>query len=379
MKGTPTWLRAQNDRTAFRLLLEHGPLSRSQLGELSGMSKPTAGQMITRLERIGLIVPAGEVTGARGPNAVSYGVRRDALTGVAVSILADRIQAVLVDPSDTAHPVAELSTAGRDRSPAHDVRAAVAGACAASGVSPESVSAVTVGVQAAVDEAGDALSFTDTLPGWPRHGARTLIESATGLAVTLENDVNLATMAERAAAGIDTDFVHVWLGDGIGAGLFVGGVVLRGEAGGAGELGYLAVPRTAAAIDATAEDLTDLAGATGVLAVLDAPPEESLAAALPRLAADEAALAALADRVTMVLQPVLALLAPPCIVLGGPTAAAGGAALAALVADRLALPHNRVRSSQVVGDPGPVLLGARTLLVADLRARLEDQIVEEIG
>lgn len=379
MKGTPTWLRAQNDRTAFRLLLEHGPLSRSQLGELSGMSKPTAGQMITRLERIGLIVPAGEVTGARGPNAVSYGVRRDALTGVAVSILADRIQAVLVDPSDTAHPVAELSTAGRDRSPAHDVRAAVAGACAASGVSPESVSAVTVGVQAAVDEAGDALSFTDTLPGWPRHGARTLIESATGLAVTLENDVNLATMAERAAAGIDTDFVHVWLGDGIGAGLFVGGVVLRGEAGGAGELGYLAVPRTAAAIDATAEDLTDLAGAPGVLAVLDAPPEESLAAALPRLAADEAALAALADRVTMVLQPVLALLAPPCIVLGGPTAAAGGAALAALVADRLALPHNRVRSSQVVGDPGPVLLGARTLLVADLRARLEDQIVEEIG
>ena len=379
MKGTPTWLRAQNDRTAFRLLLEHGPLSRSQLGELSGMSKPTAGQMITRLERIGLIVPAGEVTGARGPNAVSYGVRRDALTGVAVSILADRIQAVLVDPSDTVHPVAEFSTAGRDRSPAHDVRAAVAAACAASGVSPESVSAVTVGVQAAVDEAGDALSFTDTLPGWPRHGARTLIESATGLAVTLENDVNLATMAERAAAGIDTDFVHVWLGDGIGAGLFVGGVVLRGEAGGAGELGYLAVPRTAAAIDPAAEDLTDLAGAPGVLAVLGAAPQESLAAALPRLAGDEAALAALADRVTTVLQPVLALLAPPCIVLGGPTATAGGAALAALVADRLALPHNRVRSSQVVGDPGPVLLGARTLLVADLRARLEHQIVEEIG
>ena len=26
--GTPTWLRAHNDRTAFRLLLEHGPLTR---------------------------------------------------------------------------------------------------------------------------------------------------------------------------------------------------------------------------------------------------------------------------------------------------------------------------------------------------------------
>ena len=62
--GTPTWLRTYNDRAAFRLLLEHGPLSRSMLGKLSGMSKPTAGQMITRLERLGLISPVGEVTGA---------------------------------------------------------------------------------------------------------------------------------------------------------------------------------------------------------------------------------------------------------------------------------------------------------------------------
>lgn len=377
MKGTPSWLRTQNDRTAFRLLLEHGPLSRSQLGELSGLSKPTAGQMISRLERIGLIAPAGEITGARGPNAVSYGVRRDARTGVAVSILADRIQAVLVDPSDTAHPVAEVATAGLDRSPAHDVRAAVTAACGASGVPLDSVSAVTIGVQAAVDEAGDALAFTDTLPGWPQHGARTLIEQATGLEVTLENDVNLATMAERAAAGIETDFVHLWLGDGIGAGLFVGGVLLRGDAGGAGELGYLAVPRTAAAIDPAAEDLTDLAGAPGVLAVLGAAPDESLASALPLLTGDEVALAALADRVTVVLQPVLALLAPPCIVLGGPTAAAGGSALADLVADRLALPHGRVRCTEVIDAPGPVLLGARTLLVTGLRARLEEQIVED--
>ncbi|PZQ51055.1 MAG: hypothetical protein DI570_25065, partial [Phenylobacterium zucineum] len=84
--GTPAWLASQNDRTAFRLLLEHGPLSRSQLGELSGASKPTAGQMIARLERTGLIGPVGQVSGARGPNATTYGVRTDSRTGVAVSI-----------------------------------------------------------------------------------------------------------------------------------------------------------------------------------------------------------------------------------------------------------------------------------------------------
>ncbi|MEU4929764.1 MarR family transcriptional regulator [Streptomyces yokosukanensis] len=36
--------------TALDILLAHGPLSRSQLAELSGLSKPTATHMLTRLE-----------------------------------------------------------------------------------------------------------------------------------------------------------------------------------------------------------------------------------------------------------------------------------------------------------------------------------------
>ena len=46
------------------------------------------------------------------------------------------------------------------------------------------------------------LPYADTLPGWPLQGARTLIATATGLDVTIENDVNLAALAERAAGWI---------------------------------------------------------------------------------------------------------------------------------------------------------------------------------
>ena len=53
--GTPGWLRARNDRVALGLLLEHGPLTRNRIGELSGLSKPTAAQMVARLESAGLI------------------------------------------------------------------------------------------------------------------------------------------------------------------------------------------------------------------------------------------------------------------------------------------------------------------------------------
>jgi len=106
---------------------------------------------------------------------------------------------------------------------------------------------VWVGVQAAISADGDTLSFTDTLPGWPELGARRRIEDALGLEVALDNDVNLAAIAERAiGAGQDVaSFALLWMGDGLGLAVDLGGTLHRGAAGGAGEIGYLPVPREA--------------------------------------------------------------------------------------------------------------------------------------
>ena len=372
--GTPAWLATQNDRTAFRLLLAHGPLSRSQLGELSGMSKPTAGQMILRLERAGLIGPAGEVSGSRGPNATAYGVRTDSLTGVAISMLEDRIEAVLVDPTDAEHPVVVLPTAVGGRSPARDVSRAVKAACRASGVDRDSVSIVAIGVQAAFDDGDDRLSLTDSLPGWPERGARGRIEKATGLRVILENDVNLATMAEAAATGAE-DFAYLWLGVGLGAGLATGDGMRRGASGSAGEIGYLEVPRSAGAMDPEAIDFTDLLGEPAMMKLLDAP---DLSAALARLCDDTAALEALADRIALLLETLVAVADPALVVLGGPTGMAGGTTLADLVQARLAERSGLPVRTGTAGTH-PVLLGARRLLVASIRNDLEDAIVASLS
>nr|WP_302851934.1 helix-turn-helix domain-containing protein [Streptomyces sp. CNQ085] len=53
--GTPRVLRAINDRVALELLLAHGSLSRGRVGRLTGLSKPTASQLLTRLEAAGLV------------------------------------------------------------------------------------------------------------------------------------------------------------------------------------------------------------------------------------------------------------------------------------------------------------------------------------
>ncbi|GAA1978321.1 ROK family transcriptional regulator [Microbacterium pumilum] len=384
--GTPTWLRTHNDRTAFRLLLEHGPLSRSKLGKLSGLSKPTAGAMILRLERVGLIEAMGEIAATRGPNATVYGVRRDVMTGVAISILADTIEAVLTDPVDSDRPVVVLPVAGADRSPENDINSAIDAACAAAGVARSSVSVVAVGVQAAVDVAADELSFTDTLPGWPQTGARQRIEQATGMTVILDNDVNLAAMAERAL-GVTKDatsFAYFWIGEGLGVGLDIDGQIQRGTSGSAGEIGYLEVPRSAASIDPAAADFTDLLGGPAIAALMGSPGER-LRAVLDHVEADDPLWGSVADRVALALAPIVALLDPASIVLGGPTGVAGGGRLASLVQHRIdavqyprpdvrgARPHIAVRASTTGSES--ILLGARQVLVAHIRARLEAAIV----
>ena len=371
--GTPAWLASQNDRAAFRLLLTHGPLSRSQLGALSGMSKPTAGQMIARLERAGLIAPTGEVTGARGANATSYGVRTDSLTGVAISMVEDGIEAVLVDPTDAVHPLAALTT-GTDRTPVGDVTAAVAAACAAAGVGRTSVSLVVIGVQAAFDSASDRLSFTDTLPGWPERGARATIEQATGLTVIIENDVNLATVAEAAATGL-VDFAYLWLGEGLGAGQNAGGHLQRGASGSAGEIGYLEVPRSALAIDPNALDFTDLVGWPGITALLGCTSYSEALAALP---GNDAAMDSLAHRIALLVGTLAAVTDPAQVVLGGPAGLVGGERLATLVQARVSTQRDLPVLAGRAG-ANPVLLGAKRLLVESIRERLEDAIVASAG
>ena len=386
--GTPSWLREHNDRAALALLLEHGSLTRNRLGELSGLSKPTAAQMVARLERAGLIEAVGEVSGGRGPNAISYGVRADRLRGVAIDIRDRRIAATVVDALDRDHPIVEFATADRDRTPEGDVRAAIDAACAAAGIQPDTVAIVWVGVQAAISADGDTLSFTDTLPGWPELGARRRIEDALHLEVALDNDVNLAAIAERAVgAGQDVaSFALLWLGDGLGLAVDLGGTLHRGAAGGAGEIGYLPVPRAAEGLVPGAEDLTDLLGGEAVAALLAAHGHRGteLDAALSGLRDDEVALDDLADRVVLGVIPVLAVLDPELIVLGGPTGAAGGARLAELVSERLSgissrrLEHSSrwrpaVRESGIAGPP--VLGGARRMLVG----RIHDRLVADIS
>ncbi|CAM5525669.1 ROK family transcriptional regulator [Leifsonia shinshuensis] len=372
VRGTPGWLRETNDRTALALLLEHGVLTRTRIGELSGLSKPTAAQMVSRLETAGLIHVVGEVSAGRGPNAAGYAVRTDRMLGVAVDIDATSLRSTIVDAAGAEHPIAVTPLAAR--TPEADLRLAIDAACSAASVDPERVRAVCVGVQGALDPRTDELTYIETLPGWPKRGIRHRLEDALGIAVHIDNDVNLAAIAERTdGAGRDTaGFALLWMGDGLGLAVDQAGAVHRGASGGAGEIGYLPIPRAAAELDPAAADLQDLIGGP---AVAELAAAHGLTGDLQGdEAAREALVAELAARVAVGVVPVLALLDPELVVLGGPTGAACGPRLAELVAAELRDAWGE-RAVVATGVPThPVLRGAREHLLGEVREALFDEV-----
>lgn len=379
VRGTPSWLRATNDKAALRLLLDEGPLTRSRLQELTELSGPTASKMIARLESSGLIEVCGEVSGKRGPNAQQYRVRTDTPLGVAVSLTDARAFSCVVDVSRSVYPVAEirLPRTARGRSAHDDVTRAMDAALEAAGRRREDVGFVGVALQAAVDPVSGDVRMVSTLPGWERRGVAGSLSADLGLHVELDNDVNLAALAERAVGAGQglSDFVLLWLGAGLGITLDVNGAPYRGASGGAGEIGYLPVGPDNV-------QLTDLVGSAAVVRLarqhgLRAHGFEDCLMSLARAGAAQLdpIWSELAGPLACAIVPVCALLDPSVVIIGGPLGEVGGKALVHHVRARVqSLGRWRPKLAPTGVDGDAVLLGARTRLEDRLRDHLFDRL-----
>lgn len=376
--GMPSTVRTINDRAALEILLTVGALSRSGIVRELGVSRPTASQVVTRLESAGLIEPHGTAQGSRGPRAVTYSVRMDVLVGLALDVDPSGVDASLVDASGVEIGSARID-GGPDRDARDDVRRAMASACAAAGVPESRVAVVVIGLQAAADPASGDISLVGDLPGWPRKNLRQLLESEINTPVVLENDVNLAAIAESEYAETDASFSLLWLGSGIGLGTWVDGDLHRGSTGAAGEIGYLPVAAEVAHLD-DSRIAQDLVGGRRVISLArEAGIEAStLTEALSALRHDKTArgavVAALGPRVASVLRPVIAVMQPASVVIGGPVGIELGDEITAAVHDALDGTDLSVRLTASQVPDAPALAGARAVATARVRERLLDYV-----
>jgi predicted NBD/HSP70 family sugar kinase len=373
----PGLMRTLNEQLLLEQMRGNGPVSRSELASISGLSKPTVGLALASLERDALVQPAGRRAGSRGRSALLYEIRRDAGFVLGLDVGRQFVRGAVADLNGSirtreSRTSRSSSGAGRVRELADLADDLLRDA----GVDIDSTLLQTVvGSPGIVEPQGRALRLAPNLPGWERPAVLRDLRRLPGSEPAIENDVDAAAVAERDHGhGRDVStFAFVSVGTGIGMGLILDGKLHRGAHGAAGEIAFLPLAdgplesavSSAAVVRAARERGVRLRSARGVFSAAAAGEGRAR-----EIVAGEAAVVAHA------LAAIVAVVDPELIVLGGGIGRAPG--FAEEVADelsRLAPVVPEVRTSALGEDAvvdGCLAVGSDRLWERVLSSRLTD-------
>ena len=238
----PSLIRAMNEQLLLEHIRQRGPCSRAELARVSGLSKPTVSLALGNVEQAGLVRIAGQRTGVPGRSALLYELAPEAGLVLGLDLGHDYIRGAL------AGLTGEIRARSEIRAKATSVRGRVAelvtladSLCRTAGVARSAVAQTVIGSPGVYDQRRNAMKLTGGLSGWDKPAALAGLREAFGPSLVMENDVDAAALAEQAHGhGQNVDhFAFVHFGTGIGMGLVIGGQLLRGAHGVAGEIAFL--------------------------------------------------------------------------------------------------------------------------------------------
>jgi predicted NBD/HSP70 family sugar kinase len=363
---------------------ELGPVSRAQIARSCGLSKPTVSQALTALTRARLVREAGRSSGGRGRTAQLYELNPHAAWVVGIDVGQDWVRAAIANLNgDIVARHDEKAHAQSARALITQIRELAHGVADEADVGWRNVTHATIGSPGVFEPTRRKMTLAEGLPGWGRQGVVEALKRALDTDVSIENDVNVATVGEQLhglGKGVD-NFVFLHVGAGVGLGLVLGGELFRGASGAAGEVGYLPfgmIPTgqgrrhrgEGGALDASV-------GAAGVVAEArrlgmrgSLSARRIFATAREGDAVARKVVATEAGRMAFTIAAIVPVVDPELVVLGGGIGRNGDLLLEPIERElkRLSRFHPRIEVS-ALGEDGPVL-GAVAVALLSAQDRL---------
>lgn len=235
-------LRTAASAEIFTRIITHGPVSRIEIGRLTGLSQAKVTKTVNPLIRDGFVA-VGEHAEHSSPGRPVYplSVVSRSMLAIGVKVNADEIVAVAVSIGN------EVIASTRRPLEQHDPETVTAAVvrCARQlvdelGDDAERLVGMGVSVSGDIDSAGGVVRQSHLL-GWARVPLGARVSEALGLPVIIENDVRALAKAEQwFGLGVAAEsFAIVTIGAGIGCGIYVNRDVVTGAHGVVGELGHL--------------------------------------------------------------------------------------------------------------------------------------------
>jgi predicted NBD/HSP70 family sugar kinase len=329
LAARPRLIREMNEQLLLKRVRQEGPISRPELARVSGLSKPTVALALGNLEADGLVRVSGHRTGVRGPAAVLYEVRPEAGYVLGLDVGREYLRGALADLSGAVRAKTNRRAhAASSHSRLAELQVLADELAAAAGITRSKVTQTVVGSPGVYDASRGSLIMARNLPGWERPGVLAELRQVFGRMTVVENDIDLAALAERDHGhGRDVGtFAFVSVGTGIGMGLVLDGKLHRGAHGATGEIAYLPIAnegvdpgeaRRHGLLEAAASAAAVVRGARrrGLGGALSARRVFAAAAG-----GDERAQAAVDEEAMLIAKAIAAIIAvidPEMIVLGG--------------------------------------------------------------
>lgn len=352
-------VRVANERALYDVLGHGGGRSAPELGEATGLSKPTVGLALAELEQLGLVEQVGRRRGSTGRAPRLYRLRSEAGGALAIDVGRSWVRGARVDLAGQVLLRTELRADGRSAAALVDQILRLADHLCA-GTEGQLISHTVLGSPGVYDAAADVIRLAPNLPGWETTSVLRRLRDALPGDLVVENDINLAALAELdhlagSADPVDT-FVFVSVGTGLGMGIVSNGQLLRGARGAAGEISYLPADPSSSVATTRLEELT------GSASIVRAAREAGLEVESAEAVFDRARQGSRpardvvereAERLALALAAVVAVLDPPLIILGGGVGRNGDLLIGPIRADlerRLPLAPPEIRISRLAVD-----------------------------
>ena len=239
-KATHRDTRRSNERLVLRTIYEDGPLSRADVSRATDLTRTTVSDLVEGLLHDGLVVEAGTGPSTGGKAPILLRVPPEARHLIGVDVDRDRLSGVVADLQGNVWHRQTREIDSLDGMAALEELESLVVGLAESADRP--LAGVGVGTPGLVDTVTGTVRWAVGLD-WRDEPVGARLTSATGLPAVVVNDSHAAAMAEWAFGRHDTgsSMVVVKVGEGIGAGIVLGGRLYAGEESGAGEIGHARV------------------------------------------------------------------------------------------------------------------------------------------
>lgn len=236
--------RSHNRRVVLDTVRRLGPVSRAEIARETALTNQTISNIVEELEQAGFLLPGAPKREGRGQPSIPYTINPQGAWSLGFHVDHSAIIAALVDL--TGKPVAIREIPAQRPSPrraAPALRQLADALIEEAGVPASRLLGAGVALPVRFGVGAITTAGPTTLPGWDDPDARQHIAEALEQPVQIENDAMAAAIGERlhgVARAIDS-FVFLFLDEGLGAGVFLGGQPWRGASLNAGEIGHMIV------------------------------------------------------------------------------------------------------------------------------------------